>query len=41
MIPSGDVLTVTLSFPTTEDFDIYILDSTMSFTYAYSWYSNP
>ena len=40
-IPSGDVLTVTLSFPTTEDFDIYILDSTMSFSYAYSWYSNP
>ena len=40
-IPSGDILTVEMSFPNTEDFDLYLVDSAVTFAYDVSEFSNP
>lgn len=40
-IPSGKILNAILSYPSTEDFDLYLADSTVSFAYDSSEYSNP
>ena len=40
-IPSGNILGVEMSFPTTEDFDLYLADSALSFSYDSSEFSNP
>ena len=38
-IPSGKILNAILSYPSTEDFDLYLADSTVSFAYDSSEYS--
>jgi hypothetical protein len=40
-IPSGEILTVVMNFPSTEDFDLYLTDSAKTFSYDLSEYSNP
>ena len=40
-IPSGELLSVELSFPTTEDFDLYLANSALTFAYDSSEFSNP
>ena len=40
-IPSGEILTVVMNFPSTEDFDLYLTDSAVTFSYDLSEYSNP
>jgi hypothetical protein len=40
-IPSGYILNVSMSFASTEDFDLYLADTNLTYAYDLSEYSNP